>query len=106
MSRRKYRILVIAFKENVITQLFLPTFGCKSNLENASEAIIVRMVAIWHWKKTGLEMQEQMHDDGCIFFWFINLKLALFHGPFYIQLYAAVSETQQAIVVDIISGHL
>ena len=50
-------------------------------------------------------MQEQMHDDGCIFFWFINLKLALFHGPFYIQLYA-VSETQQAIVVDIISGHL
>ena len=45
-------------------------------------------------------------SDVASLFWFINLKLALFHGPFYIQLYAAVSETQQAIVVDIISRHL
>ena len=49
ISRRRYRILVIAFKENVITQLFLPTFGCKSNLENASSAIIVE------WLRFGIE---------------------------------------------------
>ena len=85
--------------------MFLPTFGCKSNVENASNSIIVEWLRFGIEGNKVLEMQEQMHDDGCIFFWFINLKLALFHGPFYIQLYA-VSETQQAIVVDIISGHL
>ena len=49
ISRRRYRILVITFKENVITQLFLPIFGRKSNLENASEAIIVE------WLRFGIE---------------------------------------------------